>query len=175
MYSLLLLPLWVVLNRLRGGGWPALTDPLPTRALWFCGAVMGLSIWPISDWRFALTVWLGYALSMLVGWGLWFDLGRDGPRLNDSRHKDLFVRFIHAISFGSDHLALFWRHFIFIWPLFGSLVLWLGYPPALFLGTGAYAAAVVCAYEVGHRFGRGTGTGEFLTGGIWWLMITLLL
>lgn len=110
-----------------------------------------------------------YAFWRSIAHGRWFDLGRlpvgygremtaaDNPPeqiargilvLRDTRLP--FERAVEAISFGSDHVALFWRHLTILPGL--ALVAWLsGGAWTLLALAPAFALAAVASYEAGWR------------------------
>lgn len=177
MFSTLLawlaaLPVYMVFNRIRGGGMPGLTDRLPGRALYYVAAILGALAAAILDPALGVVVAVGTLVCYAAGWGIRFDLHRqDDLQLDDPRQDDAFVRALDAISFGSEHLWMFWRLGLFSLPM---LVLWIvlaGAPAWLLAGSIAFGALGVGAYEMRWRSTWGNTLSELLVGAIWWALV----
>ena len=142
------------LNRARGDDrW--MMGRLPGRALYYVAPAIGFLAW---DWRFALA----YLVWGIPSWGHWFDLGRMPPL---DRKPDPVGRVIESVSFGSDHLAMLWRHALAV-PLLG----WMAGPWALLCPL-----AVVAVYEAAWRVRPSNPiiVAELLTGAVWGLFAVL--
>ncbi|CTQ45780.1 hypothetical protein [Roseibium aggregatum] len=172
----LALPVFMLANRFCGGGWPRLSDPLPGRALYWVSPVLGLIAGLFWGWQLGVIVGVGFWLWRMTGWGLWFDLHRDDEeQKNDKRHDDLFVKAINAISFGSDYVALFWRHALFFLPVPLAWFFLAGNPFVAPLYAVAFGVLAVGAYELRWHTSLGNTLSEMLVGGLWWLFIAFLL
>lgn len=119
-------------------------------------------------------IWGGLAYLLWGVWphGRWFDLGRHPDGYNrDGIEPTIFELAIGALSFGSDHVALFLRH-LMVLP--GIILLFLGanflWPLALSV---AFAAIVVAIYEAAWRFipTYPIPVAEAATGALWGLLI----
>jgi len=177
MFSILLfwlpaLPILMVFNRIRGGGMSSLTDRLPGRALYYVGAIVGGLTAALLHPLLGAFVTLGFLIWGAPGWGLWFDLHRhDHDKVNDPRRNDLFVRIMDAVSFGSDHVALFLRLSVFLLPML------MGWTYATAASYWLLTAAIpfgllgVGAYELRFRTSWGNTLSEMLVGALWWALI----
>jgi hypothetical protein len=169
---LAVLPVLMLLNRIRGGGMSSLTDRLPGRALYYVGAMIGALTAAVLDPVLGALVALGFPLWGAAGWGLWFDLHRhDSQQTNDPRRNDLFVRLVDTVSCGSDHVALFLRLSLFLLPLLVAWCAVTGTPYTLLVTAAAFGLLGVGAYELRWRTTFGNTLSEMLVGALWWLLI----
>lgn len=169
------LPVFMVFNRIRGGGMSNFTDRLPGRALYYIAVIFGVQTWAIlQDWKLGLIVGLGFLIWAAPGWGLWFDLGANDDA-DDHRRDDWFVRIIDTLSFEHDYVALFFRFAIMLVPVCVAL----GYFDYLTwqsagAGCAMFSIALVGCYHVGKRSPLGNTLSELLAGAAWWLAIGLV-
>jgi hypothetical protein len=170
--NILLVVLCAALNRARGDArWmPAW---LPGRALWYAAPAIGLAAWLFGASIFTAIAATGaYLFWALWEWGRWLDLGRHPEGYNrDGVEPTILERTIGALSFGSDHAALFLRHLLILPGLvalfWGAGLIW---PVALAI---AFAAAVVAIHEAAWRFipTYPIPAAEIATGALWGLLI----
>ena len=136
MIELSIIITFAFLNRLCGGGWFA--DKLPSRVLFWVAPIIGGIACCVLPWRDGVLFGAAYLVWRWLSWGHWFDLGRKPPLV---RAKTQFEQIIESMSFGSDHVALFWRMCI------GSpLLAYFGWVYALI-----FPFACVAIYEVAWR------------------------
>ena len=164
--------LCAALNRARGDDrWmPAW---LPGRALWYVAPAIGLVAFVATGAAFtAVAAALAYLFWALWAWGRWFDLHRHPDGYNrDGEQPSIIERAIGALSSGSDHVALFWRHLLILPGLilvfWGASLLW---PLALAI---AFAAAAVAIHEAAWRWvpAYPIPVAEVATGALWGLLI----
>ncbi|MEM9635158.1 MAG: hypothetical protein AAGA50_27790 [Pseudomonadota bacterium] len=172
---LVALPVLMVFNRIRGGGMSSLTDRLPGRALYYVAAVVGGLTGSLLSPELGLVVFVGFLFWGAPGWGLWFDLHRDDDQQrNDPRRNDLFVKVIDALSFGSDHAAMFIRLGAFVLPMLATWSAWSGASPWLGLAAVPFGLLGVGAYELRWRTTRGNTLSELLIGALWWALIFVM-
>jgi len=171
------LPVLMVFNRIRGGGMSSFTDRLPGRALYYVAAVFGALTSAILDPLLGAFVALGILFWGAAGWGLWFDLHRhDHHQVEDPRRDDLFVRIMDAVSFKSDHVALFLRLSLFLLPLLLAWSYGTGTTYWLALAALPFGLLGVGAYELRWRTSWGNTLSEMLIGALWWgLILTMAL
>jgi hypothetical protein len=125
---LAVLPVFMVFNRIRGGGMSSLTDRLPGRAVFYVAVIYAALTAVILDPKLGLLVLAGFIVWGAPGWGLWFDLHRhDDRQRNDPRRNDLFVKVMDAVSFGFDHVAMFIRLGLFVVPMLLAWSIWSGF------------------------------------------------
>ncbi len=166
------LPVFMVFNRIRGGGMSSLTDQLPGRALYYVSAIFGALTAVILDPVLGLVVGLGFLIWGAPGWGLWFDLHRhDDLQIDDRRRNSLFVKVMSFVSFGSDHLALFLRLGLFVLPTLGVWCVLSGSGLWLLAAAVPFAALGVGAYELRFRTSFGNTLSELIIGGLWWALV----
>jgi len=178
LWWIVFLPVMVFANKARGGGCQWINN-LPGRQLWWSCLIVGVSV--SSAYGFlgghntpaGIVTALGFLAWGTMGWGLWYDLHRlDVSYENDPRWKDPWVKAIWAISFKSDYLALFWRHFLFILPYMAFCYWFLDKESFWFFAMSVnFAIAIVISYEIGWHTRLTTGLGEYLTGAVWWFLI----
>jgi len=169
-------PVFIVFNRIRGGGMSTLTDYLPSRALFWVAGVLGGLTTAVFGWQLGVAVALGFSVWGAPGWGLWFDLHRnDAANAKDPRQSEWFVKTIQYISFTSDYVALFWRHFWLVLPFLGACAYLASSPLVLGLAV-PFAFLVVAGYELGHQVSptKAITIGELVTGFLWWTMILIV-
>ncbi|MGO4337887.1 hypothetical protein AB4037_23505 [Labrys sp. KB_33_2] len=176
MVRLLLIPLFAVVNHIRGGGglfgpsFVALLQRIPGNGDITAAPFVALMAWAAGVSAFGLPSWAScviFALCWLAwstpAWGFLQGLGR-GPGPTDrepSWYEALFIRW----SFGSPHLAYGYRTTLFLIPT----AVCFGWPWIL-LGP-----LQVAAYELGWRV-RPTGgiaVGELLTGALWGICLLM--
>ncbi len=170
------LPVFLMFNRIRGGGMSGITDHLPGRALYYVGGTFGALSAVFFGPMFGLAVALGFIIWGAPGWGLWFDLHRnDAADKDDPRRSDWFVRIVDLISFTSDHVALFWRHFWLVLPFLGASAYLAGSPLVMALSM-PFSVLVVAGYEYGHRAApsKAITIGELIAGALWWALILII-
>lgn len=160
-----------LLNRARGDdswmpGW------LRGRPLYYVSPVVGLIALAFNRWELAVLFAVGYFFWAWPAWGRWFDLGRLPPP-GPERPPDLLERWIEAISFGHDHVALSWRHFGGVLPFSVGMATMQGSFLPLYLAP-MFAIAVVGAYEMAWRFRPAAPIicAEYTVGCFWGIMIT---
>lgn len=164
------LPVFAIFNHIRGGGM-RLINLMPGRPLYWVSLCLGLVVTGVFGPIMGAAVAIGFWIWGAPGWGLWYDLHRlDDEYVDDPRHDDLFVRAVGLISFGSDHLALFWRHFLLVLP-FLALVAALSQTWPILALAAPFGVLVVASYELGWRSSITTTLGELLTGVVWWATI----
>ncbi|MES0880499.1 hypothetical protein [Roseibium sp. SCP14] len=114
---------------------------------------------------------IGFLIWGAPGWGLWFDLHEDDAKQKDDPRRDTaFVKFIDAISFGSDHVAMFWRHGLFVAPYL-AVVAWAYAAPVVTLFAPVFAVLGVLAYALKKLSGLGNRHSEFAIGAFWWALV----
>ena len=141
---------------------------------------------PIAAWPFMAWAWLGavstYQLSIAwavsyLEWrvwphGRWLDLEDDPTDPNRiGIAMDWFERAITAVSFGSDLLALFFRH-LTAWP--GFVLIWLAGGPGWLLYTGPpFAAALALSHYLARAISRQNFhfIAELFHGALWGALI----
>jgi hypothetical protein len=165
--------LMTLLNRLRG----LAVNWLPGRTLFWVSPVVGaLAYVQSGDVVNGLTFTYAYVVWGTAPWGRWYDLGR---LPHDYGREDVppnrYEQFIIALSGGSDHLALFWRHFTGLLPGLAVLGYW---DDTVMLHVGAavvFGALFMLAYELGWRLSAKIPTvvGELQVGFLWGVMILL--
>lgn len=166
-----LLPL-MVFNRIRGGGMSSMTDRLPGRALYYVGAIVGSLTAALLDPLLGLIVGIGFIFWGAPGWGLWFDLHRhDEEQKHDRRHEDLFVRVMNAVSFGSDHVAMFLRLSLFLLPMLAAWCYLTDTSYWLLMTAALFGALGVGCYALRWRSTWGNTLSEMLIGLQWWGLI----
>jgi hypothetical protein len=157
-----------VLNRVRGGGILPLW-PLPGRPLYVVSPLIGLVSWALWPWQIALCWIAAYVVWAVWAWGMIFDLGRqpDGYGRGSLVSKDPVEGLAMAMSFGSDHLAMFWRHLMILPGL--ALVGYFAGNLWFMAAAPLFSAAVVGAYETGWRVAPANPIrlAELLTGVLW--------
>lgn len=159
------------LNRCRGDDtW--MPSWVRGRPLYYVSPVVGLIALAFNRWEVAAAFAAGYFLWGTDAWGRWFDLGRL-PDPGPERPPSLTERWIEAISFGHDHVALAWRHFGGILPFSVFMALLQGSLFPLYLAP-VFAIAVVGAYEMAWRFRPASPIicAEYTVGCFWGIMIT---
>lgn len=142
---------------------------LPGRNLWYTApAIAGVAYLAGANPLFGLA-FLAWGI---LEWGRWFDLGRlpDGWA-REGIEMTVFEKAVTKVSFGSDHVAMLWRHLVGV--------------PGLYLLVGPMALvfpfAVVAVYELNHQLldrkvyddNSGIHLAELLTGVIWAAYILL--
>lgn len=162
--------LCTIFNRLRGGGWEWLSKlHLPGRELYYVTPLIGLTAWIVWPWQTAIMWAASYLFWAVWAWGMIFDLNRlpDGYGRTSLVSNDPVERACMACAFGSDYLAMFWRH-LMVLPGLVLIGWWTGHwwIPAL---APAFAALVVLAYDIGWRTTPDSPirTAELLTGALW--------
>lgn len=169
--NFLIPPVLAILNRMRGDDtW--MPKWLPGRALFYVAPFVGLITWVVASWPIALTVAGTYLTWALTGWGRWFDLGRMPPL---TRERSALERAIEAISFGSDHIALFWRHMLITPGL--ALISYLTLNPLYLAAAPLIALAFVLCYEIAWRVdprGEPIRLAELIVGALWGVLIVTL-
>lgn len=170
---LILLPVVMLLNRIRGGGMSNFTDSLPGRTLYYVSALIGGFVYLLtSSWIPSVIIGLGFAIAMAPGWGLWFEFE---DRSDDPRNKDLVNRLINYLSRGSPFFAMFWRMYLFVWPMFFGLVVF-GFISGVSAGLFLFGFSLLFAscYGIRKYFDLHNRYAEFMVGGLWWLQILLI-
>lgn len=169
-------------NRLAGGGlwvgelWDEhRPDKLWGRAMYLAAALVG-AIATLAHPPLVAIAWgAAYAFWRSIAHGRWFDLGR----MPDGHGREgvaplPFERAVAAVSFGSDHVALFWRQMTILPGL--ALVAWAaGGAWALIALAPAFALAAVTSYEAGWRLApsKPITLAELLAGGLFGALIAL--
>ncbi len=172
LHWLAALPVFMVFNRIRGGGMSSLTDRLPGRALYYVSGIFGALTAVILDPLLGAVVALGFLIWGAPGWGLWFDLHRDDDAQRyDPRRDDLFVQVVELVAFGSDYLALFFRLAFFAFPAVIAWVVLADAPLLLALAPLVFGLLGVGAYEVRWRTTWGNTLSEILIGALWWALV----
>jgi len=190
MLEALLIVLLSALNRVRGNDeWMRKTRVhpqqemgpkwLPGRPLFYVApvyAALSNAVLP-SAWA-AAAFGLAYLIWGTPGWGRWFDLGRMPKDFNrEGIEPSPLEVFINMISFGSDHVALFFRHFLMIVP--GLLILGYSLNQVNLVAISVlFGAWVVLSYEIGWQVQENVNKrinpiliGELLTGAVWGAML----
>ncbi|CTQ53098.1 hypothetical protein LP7551_01619 [Roseibium album] len=172
---LAVLPVFMVFNRIRGGGMSSLTDRLPGRALFYVAVIYAALTAVILDPRLGLVILAGFVFWGAPGWGLWFDLHRhDEQQRNDPRRNDLFVKVMDSVSFGFDHIAMFLRLGLFVLPTLLIWSAWSGASPWLLFAAFPFGLLGVGAYALRWRSTWGNTLSEMLIGALWWAMIFIM-
>jgi hypothetical protein len=143
---------------------------LPGRALFYVAPLVGLIATAVNGWALGLVFGAGYLLWGVPAWGRWYDLGRmEAPQ----DRPDPFERGIEAISFGRDHVALFWRHMFGVAPMTCGLAYLTGDLSALLLAP-LFASATVVAYDLAWCLWPRSPViyAEYMNGAMWGFMIT---
>lgn len=170
---LILLPVVMLLNRIRGGGMSNFTDTLPGRALYYVSFLIGGFLFILTNSVvFSVIGMLGFAIAMAPGWGLWFF---GGDMSDDPRNKDPFNRVVNFLSFGNNWVAMFWRMFLCSWPLFGALFM-AGFIPlitAVLFWIG-FSGLFACIYAIRYLTGWHNMYAEFAVGALWWVIFGLI-
>lgn len=186
MLTMLIAVLLALLNRVRGDDrWMrgARIHPqqelgpklIPGRPIFFVAplyALLASAVMPSA--LAALSFGAAFLFWGLFAWGRWFDLGRMPDNFaREGVEPDPFESFIDMISFGSDHVALFFRHYLMILP--GLLILGFALDNVnLAYLSLPFAVAAVLAYELGWQAKERIDEefnpiliGEVLTGLLW--------
>ena len=158
MIELLIPPVFAFLNRLRGGGWFA--DRLPFKKLFWVAPIIGGIACSVLPWRDGVFFGVSYLAWGWLSWGHWFDLGRMATL---PRSKTQFEQAIESISFGSDHVAFFWRMCIA-----SPFLSYFGWVYALI-----FPLACVAIYEASWRVWRDNPIpkAELITGILWGMFL----
>lgn len=156
------------LNRARGDDrW--MPSWLPGRPLWYVAPAIGSLALLVASWQAALAATAAYLFWGIWPWGRWFDLGRLPDSYARIARPDPFERAIQALAFGSDHLALLFRH-VMATPGLMLVGLASGWPQGLQLGLPLVVpVAITAAYELAWRLNPSNPIwlAELATGAIW--------
>lgn len=167
----LIIPLLAALNRARGDATWLDWLRLPGRTIYYVAPLVGLLAWAIHPPLVAAAWGAAYLIWGVPAWGRWFDLGRL-PQPSDD--PDELEAAIEQWSGGSDHLALFLRHLLFIIP--GLALVSLASGDWLAIGVAVPAAALfVLAYEGAWRWAprQPILAAELIVGALWAGLILL--
>jgi hypothetical protein len=144
---LFLVTAMVAINTLRGRA-----APFGRWIYWLSPVVALITL----DWRWGAA----YLFWGIWEWGRWFDLGTLPDDYNrEGRKLTPLERIITAVSFGSDYVAMLWRHAMAV-----PLLWWIVGPTAA-----AFPFAVLACYIVGHKVRpkEPITPAEILTGAVW--------
>ena len=172
MIEALVVAVCAAANRLAGGGlwvgalWDShRPDKLWGRAMYLAALLVG-AVATLAHPPLVAAAWVVvYAAWRSIEHGRWFDLHRlpDGYA-REGKKRTPFEKVAEGVSFGSDHVALFWRHITILPGL--ALIAWLTSEWWFVALAPAFALLTVGAYEIGHRVAPtgGSSIGQQLVG-----------
>lgn len=186
MFEFLLLPIFAALNRMRGDDrWMRKTRVhpqqelgpqwLPGRPLYYVAPVVGLLALFVLPPLAAAAFGLAYLIWGTLAWGRWYDLGRMPDNYNRvGQDLDPYEAIVEKLSWGSDHVAMIWRH-LMIAPGLALVGFAIGDYSVLFLAP-VFAGFVVMAYETAWQNDPAEPilSAEIFTGVIWGLLLIIL-
>lgn len=178
------------INRLRGTShWRP--SWLPGHSRIYASLFVAILGWVVSTWLVGLAVGLGYYVWSVLPWGHWIDVDQDDYDVD--RKRSSYERVIDRISFGSDVVALFWRHLAVFPAMVATPVAYFishdgkrwadvtaDWSDLLLLSTGmtlGWAVLASLCYAVAKRIspeaGRNVGLAERMVGVLWGMTIAL--
>lgn len=154
-------PLFAILNRVRGGGFGG--HNLPGHPRFYVSAAIAGWAFLFVSWPKALAFGICYLLWSMLPWGRWYDLGRL-PSDFIKREPDWFEKLINKVT-DNDHVAFTIRNTIAILPAIIFISPWFAILPV----------AQTACYELGWRFrsNEPIQAAEIATGAVWGLLFAL--
>lgn len=160
-----ILPFMIWINRARSNAKHILRRLPGWHLFWMCLAVFA-TISVGYGWKVAVVTATGYTIWASLGWEIWHEMNRQ-------RGCKTINRMIWGMSFESNHIALFWRHFLLIMPYLVICSVWLG-DPWIMLYSMSFAFSVMISYEIGVDIDTHSKIGDWVVGAIWWILVFMI-